>query len=131
MSRSSPTSAPERFDALEDRPASFDKRFASADDCLASFDDSLASAMRVLADSLRAPPDREIQKKRADASPKATVSKVDVRLAQRRKEAPPLEDDSRTAIYDITARTVYRRAAAGWRPILALATSWTVPAMCT
>jgi hypothetical protein len=51
--------------------------------------------------------DREIQKKRADAPPKATVSKVDVRLAQRHKEAPPLEDDSRTAIYDITARTVY------------------------
>jgi hypothetical protein len=32
---------------------------------------------------------------------------VDVRLAQPRKEAPPLEDDGRTAIYDITARTVY------------------------
>jgi len=97
----------ERFDALEDRPASFDNRFASADDCQSPFNESLASAMEVLANSLRLPPDREIQKKRADASPKATVSKVDVRLAQRRKEAPPLEDDSRTAIYDITARTVY------------------------
>jgi hypothetical protein len=61
----------------------------------------------VLANSLRLPPDREVQKKRADAPPKATVSKVDVRLAQPRKEAPPLEDDGRTAIYDITARTVY------------------------
>jgi len=97
----------ERFDALEDRPASFDNRFASADDCQSPFNESLASAMEVLANSLRLPPDREIQKKRADAPPKATVSKVDVRLAQRRKEAPPLEDDSRTAIYDITARTVY------------------------
>src|SRR5215472_6491715 len=91
----------ERFDALEDRPASFDNRFASADDYQSSFNESLASAMEVLANSLRLPPDREIQKKRADAPPKATVSKVG------RKEAPPLEDDSRTAIYDITARTVY------------------------
>src|SRR5215831_6941096 len=97
----------ERFDALEDRPASFDNRFASADDCQSSFNESLASTMEVLANSLRLPPDREVQKKRADAPPKATVSKVDVRLAQPRKEAPPLEDDGRTAIYDITARTVY------------------------
>jgi hypothetical protein len=97
----------ERFDALEDRPASFDNRFASTDDCQSSFNESLASAMEVLANSLRLPPDREVQKKRADAPPKATVSKVDVRLAQPRKEAPPLEDDGRTAIYDITARTMY------------------------
>jgi hypothetical protein len=33
-------------------------------------------------------PDREIQKKRADAPPKAIVSKVHVRLAQPRKDAP-------------------------------------------
>jgi hypothetical protein len=45
--------------------------------------------MEVLANSLRLPPDREVQKKRADAPPKATASKVDVRLAQPRKEAPP------------------------------------------
>jgi hypothetical protein len=97
----------ERSDALEDRPASFDNRFASADDCQSSFNESLVSAMEVLANSLRLPPDREVQKKRADASPKATVSKVAVRLAQPRKDAPPLEDDGHTAIYDITARTVY------------------------
>jgi Protein of unknown function (DUF2778) len=97
----------ERFDALEGRPSSFDNRFASVDDCQSSFNESLMSAMEVLANSLRLPTDREIQKKRADATPKATVSKVDVRLAQPRKEAPPLEDDGRTAIYDITARTVY------------------------
>src|SRR5262245_55473530 len=48
------------------------------------------------------------------APPKATVSNVHVRLAQPRnevpqprKEVPPLEEDGRTAIYDITARTVY------------------------
>src|SRR6266436_9641525 len=97
----------ERFAALDERPASFDNRFASADDCESSFNESLASAMEVLANSLRLPPDREVHKKRADAPPKATVSKVDVRLAQPRKEAPPLDDDGRTAIYDITARTVY------------------------
>jgi hypothetical protein len=97
----------ERFDALEGRPSSFDNRFASVDDCQSSFNESLVSAMEVLANSLRLPTDREGQKKRADATPKATVSKVDVRLAQPRKEAPPLEDDGRTAIYDITARTVY------------------------
>jgi Protein of unknown function (DUF2778) len=97
----------ERFDALEGRPSSFGHRFASVDDCQSSFNESLVSAMEVLANSLRLPPDGEIQKKRANATPKATVSKVDVRLAQPRKEAPPLEDDGRTAIYDITARTVY------------------------
>jgi Protein of unknown function (DUF2778) len=97
----------DRFAALGDRPASFDKRFASADDCPVSFDDSLASAMRVLADSLRVPPDREIQKKRADAPPKPIVFKAHVGLPQARKEVPPLEDNGRTAIYDITARTVY------------------------
>src|SRR5262245_66324225 len=48
------------------------------------------------------------------APPKATVSNVHVRLAQPRnevpqpsKEVPPLEEDGRTAIYDITARNVY------------------------
>jgi hypothetical protein len=104
----------ERFAALDDCPASFDNRFASDDDRQSSFNESLASAMEVLANSLRLPPDREVQMKRADVPPKATVSKVDVRLAQPRnevpqprKEVPPLENDGRTAIYDITARTVY------------------------
>jgi hypothetical protein len=97
----------ERFAALDDRPAAFDKRFASSDDCPASFDASLASAMQVLADSLRLPPDRGVQEKRRDAPPKSTVAKAHVGLGQPRKEVVPLEDDGRTAIYDITARTVY------------------------
>ncbi len=97
----------ERFAALDDRPVAFDKRFASSGDCPASFDDSLAAAMQVLADSLRLPPDRSVQAKRRDAPPKATVAKADVGLGQARKEVPPLEDDGRTAIYDITARIVY------------------------
>jgi len=97
----------ERFAALDVRPASFDKRFASADDCPASFDDSLASAMQVLASSLRLPSDAGVEKKRADAPPKPTIAKASVSVSQPRKEGPPLEDDGRTAIYDITARVVY------------------------
>ena len=42
---------------------------------------------------------------RADAPTKPAVSKARARPAQ--KEVPPLDDDGRTAIYDITARTVY------------------------
>ena len=38
---------------------------------------------------------------------KSTVAKTRVRPAQVRRELPPLDDDGRTAIYDITARTVY------------------------
>jgi len=98
----------ERFAALDNYPAPFD-RFASADDC-ASFDERFALAMRVLPSSPRLPADQ----RPADAPPKATVSNVHVRLAQPRnevlqprKEVPPLEEDGRTAIYDITARTVY------------------------
>src|SRR6516164_3648266 len=95
----------ERFAALDDHPAPFD-RFASADDC-ASFDERFGLAMRVLPSSPRLPPDQEVQNRPADAPPKATVSNVHVRLAQPRKEVHPLEEDGRTAIYDITARTVY------------------------
>jgi hypothetical protein len=102
----------ERFAALDDHPAPFD-RFASADDC-ASFDERFGLAMPVLPSSPRLSPDQEVQNRPADAPPKATVSNVHVRLAQPRnevpqprKEVPPLEEDGRTAIYDITARIVY------------------------
>ena len=103
---SASASLDERFGAFDDRPASFDKRFASAEDCQASFDESLESALGVLASSLRSPPDREAQNLRADAA-KSTVAKTRARPAQVRRELPPLDDDGRTAIYDITARTVY------------------------
>src|SRR5262245_39095588 len=99
----------ERFAALDDHPAPF----ASADNC-ASFDERFGLAMRVLPSSPRLPPEQEVQNRAADAPPKATVSNVHVRLAQPRNEVPqprnevpPLEEDGRTAIYDITARTVY------------------------
>jgi hypothetical protein len=92
---------------VEDHPVSFDKRFTSTDDCPASFDKSLASAMQVLASSLRLPPDSGVEKKQAAAPVKPTVAKASVTLGLPRKEGPPLEDDGRTAIYDITARVVY------------------------
>ena len=104
----------ERFAAVNDYPASFDNRFASTDDCPASFDKSLASAMQVLAGSQRLPPDqgiekpdRGIEKKQAAAPAKPTVAKASVSVSLPRKEGPALEDDGRTAIYDITARVVY------------------------
>jgi hypothetical protein len=101
-----------RFAGLDDHPAPFD-RFASADDC-ASFDERFGLALPFLPSSPRLPPDQEVQNRPANAPPKATVSNVHVRLAQPRNEVPqprkgvpPLEEDGRTAIYDITARTVY------------------------
>ena len=102
----------DRFSAVGDLPTSFDNRFASTEDCPASFDDSLASAMQVLASSLRLPPDQGIEKKRADAPPKSTIAKASIGLLslarkEKVKEVAGIEDDGRTAIYDITARTVY------------------------
>jgi hypothetical protein len=125
----------ERFAALNDPSVSFD-RIASAEDDTASFDERFGLAMRVVA-SLPVPPDQDVAnrpadaplkatvlkvhvradqdvKTRADAPLKAIVSKIDVRLPaprkevpQSRKEVPPPENDGRTAIYDIMARTVY------------------------
>src|SRR5262249_9525622 len=105
----------DRFSAVGDLPASFDNRFASTEDCPTSFDDSLASAMQMLASSLRLPPDQGIEKKRADAPPKSTIAKASLGLlglarkekVKEVKEVAGIEDDGRTAIYDITARTVY------------------------
>jgi hypothetical protein len=96
----------ERFAAFDDRPASFDKRIASADDCPASFDERFRSAMPVLASGLRSPLDRDVQNQRADA-PKPIVSRAHRSAGQAGKEVPPPGDDGRTAIYDITAHTVY------------------------
>src|SRR5262245_30046115 len=118
-----------RFAALDDHPVSLDG-FGSADECAASFDERFGLAMPVVA-SLPLPPDQDVanrpagaplkatvlnvhvrpdqdvESRRADAPPKATVSNVHVRLEQPRKEVPAFENDGRTAIYDITARTVY------------------------
>jgi Protein of unknown function (DUF2778) len=104
----------ERFAALDDPAAPFNNRFGLADDCAASFDKRFGPPVRVLASSLQLPPDQDVENRRADAPLKGIVSNVHAHLEQprkevprSRKEAPPLEDDGRTAIYDITARTVY------------------------
>jgi hypothetical protein len=104
LNASSTASLDERFGAFDDRPVPFDKRFAADNECPTSFDESLASAMQALASNLRLP-DQDVQNRRADAKP--SVTKARVRPVQARKEAPPIEDDGRTAIYDITARVVY------------------------
>src|SRR5262249_30927827 len=84
--------------------APFEERFAATDDCRGSSDKSLASAMQVLASSLRLPPDQSVEKKQAAAPVKPTVAKASVSVSPPpRKEGPPLEDDGRTAIYDITS----------------------------
>jgi len=100
----------ERFALSDHRAASFEERFASGDDCAASFDERFVSAGQVLASSLRLGPDRETENEQAAVAPKTVVA-----LPQRRPKPPPvrrdtaslLEDDGRTAVYDITARTVY------------------------
>ena len=105
---SSSASLDERFAALDDRPASFDKRFAPADDCLASFAERFEFGPR---GRLRAACDRRwigtCRTCEPMRRPKPTVAKASVRPAPARKEVAPLDDDGRTAIYDITARTVY------------------------
>src|SRR5262249_59611760 len=63
--------------------------------------------MQVRASSLRWPRDQGVEKKQAAAPVKPTVAKASVTFGLPRKEGPPLEDDGRTAIYDITARVVY------------------------
>ena len=63
--------------------------------------------MQALASSLRPAPDRDAPNRAPMRRRKPSVPKARARPAQARKEAPPIEDDGRTAIYDITARTVY------------------------
>jgi hypothetical protein len=108
--RAAPTLTDTAASACPNAP--FEERFfGSADDCAASFDERFGPP--VLASSVQLPPYQHVENRRADAPAKATVSKVHVSLEQRRneapqrKEGPQLEEDGRTAIYDITARTVY------------------------
>src|SRR5262249_3988973 len=93
----------ERFAALDDLPESFEKRFATTDDRPKSFRESLRWAAHIVATSLRLPSDWAGTKRRAAASSNVNVSKPHVGA---RREAS-LPDDGRTAIYDITAQTVY------------------------
>jgi hypothetical protein len=67
--------------------------------------------MPALASGVRSPPDREVQRQRADA-PKtmlstASLSTTRISPTPARKGVPLTGDDGRIAIYDITAHTVY------------------------
>jgi hypothetical protein len=84
------------------RNGSSDERFA---DCPASFDERFRSAMPVLASGLRSPPDGNVRIQRADAGKPMVFSALSA--GQARKEVPLPGDDGRTAIYDITAHSVY------------------------
>jgi hypothetical protein len=71
----------------------------------ASFDDRFTAAMPVLATGLRSAPERDVQSARLDA-PKPMLASAPALPAPRKEIALP-GDDGHTAIYDITAHTVY------------------------
>ncbi|HEY7242845.1 MAG TPA: DUF2778 domain-containing protein [Xanthobacteraceae bacterium] len=93
----------QRFGAFDAGLESSENRTASSSDCRASFDERFRSAMPLLA-SRMASPDRNVE--RADV-PKPIVSIARAPAAPARKIAPLPGDDGHTAIYDITAHTVY------------------------
>jgi hypothetical protein len=99
--------------AFDSRPASFSKRFAAADDCSVAVDEKFGSAMQKVALNLR-PADQETDavdrpaEQLTKAKPLASLTKAHARPGRAHKDITPLaEDDGHTAIYDITARTVY------------------------
>ena len=98
-------SSGERFAAFDERPVG--GRMAGGDDCQASFDERFRSAIPVLASSLRSPPDRDGKSQRDDQPKPIVISSLHVPAGQASKEIPLPGDDGRTAIYDITAHTVY------------------------
>ena len=94
-----------RFAAFDERPVG--GRMAGGDDCQASFDERFRSAIPVLASSLRSPPGRDGKSQRDDQPKPIVISSLHVPAGQASKEIPLPGDDGRTAIYDITAHTVY------------------------
>jgi hypothetical protein len=108
-----PAAAACRNAAFDDRPASFDKRFTAVDDCPVSVDEKFGSAMQKVALNLR-PADQEADASAAPAErpvkamPMASLARTHVRPGHAHRDITPLaEEDGHTAIYDITARTVY------------------------
>jgi Protein of unknown function (DUF2778) len=99
--------------AFDDRPASFDKRFAAVDDCPVAADEKFGSAMQKVALNLRPAEQETAMADRpadqlAKAKPMASLTKSHARPGRAHRDVTPLaEDDGHTAIYDITARTVY------------------------
>jgi Protein of unknown function (DUF2778) len=104
--------AADRFEVLTDaldlacRNASSGGRIAEGDDCPASFAERFSSTMPVLASSLRSPPNRD-DNSQSDVPKPIVISRLHVPAGQASKEIPLPGDDGRTAIYDITAHTVY------------------------
>lgn len=105
--------ADKRAPASESESASFEERFAALDDKVASFDERFGSAARKRTGDLQVPQDEDVEQavrttdQLADAPPIPIPAKRHVRPGQASKDPGPLVDDGRTAIYDITARTVY------------------------
>jgi Tlde1 domain len=101
----------EPAESLNSRVAFFDKPIGSADGCPASFDDRFASATPVRAGtfqtaSIESASDLKLQNGQSEA-PKPPVSIARVRPGPPRRDLVAPVDDGRTAIYDISARTVY------------------------
>lgn len=106
-------------DLLADAPASaaqksasFEERFAALEDRVASFDERFGSAARERTGDLRVPQDEDVEKAARTTEQFADVpvpvpAKRHVRPGQARQDTAALSDDGRTAIYDISARTVY------------------------
>src|SRR5262249_23002835 len=90
--------------AFDPRSASFDKALGFGEDCPASFAERFTSAAPVIVTGSL--PERDIQQERPEPA-KPAIAKARLFPMQARKEAPLLGDDGRTAIYDITAHTVY------------------------
>jgi hypothetical protein len=72
-----------------------------------SFDERFRSAMPVLASGVRSQADPNAQRAQTHAQESMTVSVADLSAGRARKEYLVPGDDGRTAIYDITAHTVY------------------------
>jgi hypothetical protein len=103
-----PTDAPVSAAA---KNASFEARFSALEDGVASFDERFGSAARKRTGDVQLPQeDVELATRTTDQLadvPVPVPAKRHVRPGQATKDAEPLADDGRTAVYDITARTVY------------------------
>lgn len=107
------TMAEKRAPASASKEASFEERFAALEDKFASFDERFEPPARKRTGDLQLPQDEGVERavrttdQLADAPPLPVPAKRHVRPGQANKDSGPLADDGRTAIYDITARTVY------------------------
>ncbi|MEZ5889245.1 MAG: DUF2778 domain-containing protein [Xanthobacteraceae bacterium] len=108
------TVAEKRAPASESEEVSFEERFAALEDKFASFDERFESPARKRTGDLQLPPqDEDVEQavrttdQLADPPPLPVPAKRHVRPGQANKETAARVDEGRTAIYDITARTVY------------------------